>query len=176
MDGYQYCILASTAQIIDNIDEVEIFGVEVQGRAQLTDGLSFYASLGTTDTEIKNNVLEPTTVGNAIPRALDYTLNLGIDFNQPLTEDMTLVGTIGYERRGDRTWDISNEFVQDPSDVLNLRIGVDRGAYNLSFFGRNLTDEEFYVDLLEPRGAFINNPIAFRNRPREYGIEFSARF
>jgi len=175
VDGYQYFILNAMSQVIDNIDQVDIYGVEVQGRAHLTEGLSFYTSLGTTATDIKSNPLEPTTVGNEAPRAVDYTLNMGFDVNQPLTDDMTLVGTIGYERRGERTWDIGNDFVQDPVDLLNLRIGVDRGPYNLSFFGKNLTDEEFYTDLLPPRGLF-NNPIAFRNRPREYGVEFSARF
>ena len=175
VDGYQFFTLNPEAQIIDNIDEVEIFGVEVQGRAQLTDGFSVYAALGTTSTDIESNPSEPSTVGNDVPRALDYTLNLGLDVNQPIADDMALVGSIGYERRGDRVWDISNVFVQEPVDILNVRLGIDRGPYNVSFFGRNLTDEEFFADLFPPNGLFLN-PVGFRNRPREYGVEFSARF
>ena len=176
VDGYQFFFLDPPSQVLDNIDEVEIYGVEIQARAQLTDGLNFHVALGTTDTEIIRNDLFPETEGNSVPRSLDYTLNIGLDINQPLTAEATLVGSIGYERRGDRVWSLSNNFVQQPIDLLNARIGVDKGRYNLSFFGKNLTDEVYFVDFSEPASNGRGTSFGHLNRPREYGVEFSVSF
>ena len=175
VDGYQFFQVEPTAQILRNIDEVEIYGVEIEARAHLSEAISFYAAVGTTDTEIVRNDSVPETEGNSVPRTMDYNLNIGVDINQPLNDKMTLVGSVGYERRGDRIWNIENDFVQQPVDLLNARIGVDKGRYNLSFFGKNLTDEEFFIDLFAPTEARPTT-IAHRNRPREYGVEVSVRF
>jgi iron complex outermembrane recepter protein len=68
-------------------------------------------------------------------------------------------------------------FVYDPKmpayDILNLRLGVVRGKWDVSLYGNNLTDERALLSLDRERGTRAR--IGFvTNQPRTFGI--TARF
>ena len=53
-----------SGQAIINIDEVDLFGFEVDMAAQVSDGLDIYAAYGYTDSEIKTYTANPAFTGN----------------------------------------------------------------------------------------------------------------
>jgi len=168
--------LAAGGQIISNIDRVEIFGVEFEAQANLADGWQVYAGLGTTDTEIKENVPFPTSVGNHSPKTTDLSLNLGSQYRFPLINDIFAIMRVDYERRGERFWQVDNLDVQDPLDLLSFRAGFETDRWGLYAWGRNITDEDYYTDFNPNEFTGLGYDIGFRGQPASYGVEARIRF
>lgn len=176
VEDFQFFFLEGFAQRIANIEGAEIWGVEAEIRAQPTDWLNLYAALGTTNTKANESSLFPEFEGNALPRALDYTLNLGGQVRKPINNSTSVFARIDFERRGERTWQIDNLDIQEPVSLLNARIGVEYTDYGVYLFGKNLTDEEFYVDFFPQDFSGRLNAFGDLNQPRIYGVELTATF
>ncbi|MGB3722295.1 MAG: TonB-dependent receptor, partial [Pacificimonas sp.] len=71
-------------RVVSNIDEVEVYGVEGNVSAEITEGWTLFASANVTGSEIKENASRPYTVGNQSPYTSDYTVNLGSQIDVPL--------------------------------------------------------------------------------------------
>jgi len=168
--------LAQGGQIISNIDRVEIFGVEVEAQARLTDEWRVYAGLGTTDTEIKENTPFPTSVGNHTPKTTELSLNLGSQYRFPVINDVFAFMRVDYERRGERFWQVDNLDVQGPLDLLSFRAGFETDRWGLYAWGRNITDEDYYTDFNPTEFSGLGFDIGFRGQPASYGVEGRLRF
>ena len=87
-------------RVVENIDEVEIKGVEASITWDAADWLDLYAGGNINDSEIKANSVRPDSVGNESPYTPDYTANIGAYFTVPMGDaadfftniDMSLVG------------------------------------------------------------------------------------
>lgn len=77
-------------RVVSNIDEVDISGIEFGAEAVLSDYMNAYFGYNLIDSEIKANSSRPDTVGNKSPYTPDYTINLGSDFNFPLSNGMQI--------------------------------------------------------------------------------------
>jgi iron complex outermembrane recepter protein len=178
VEDYQFFFLSLAAggQIISNIDRVEIFGVEFEAQANLVEGWQVYAGLGTTDTEIKENIPFPTSVGNHTPKTTDLSLNLGSQYRFAVINDIFAFLRIDYERRGERFWQVDNLDVQDPLDLLSFRAGFETDRWGLYAWGRNITDEEYYTDFNPTEFTGLGFDIGFRGQPATYGVEARVRF
>jgi len=168
--------LAGGGQVISNIDRVEIFGVEIEAQASLADGWQVYAGLGTTDTEIKENLPFPTSVGNHTPKTTDLSLNLGSQYRFPVINDIFAFMRVDYERRGERFWQVDNLDVQDPLNLLSFRAGFETDRWGLYAWGRNITDEDYYTDFNPTEFTGLGFDIGFRGQPATYGVEARIRF
>jgi outer membrane receptor protein involved in Fe transport len=108
-----------------------------------------------------------------LPNSPEKNANLGVQYNFTLNDQW------GGFARGDYTYvgDVPAKFptgtIKQPSyDVVNARLGFDRGPLALELFGRNLTDK---------RAVLVTTNIAFGGdqtliRPREYGVELRYAF
>ena len=135
---------AISAQILTNIDKVELRGGELDLVYRATDYLELYASYGYTDSEIKAYNVDPAAVGNKAPYIAENTFNVGGQLEIPWGLGNTLLFTrVDYERRGEQYWDVLNSTARDPLDLLNLRIGVKDADGKWSVIGSvdNATDE-----------------------------------
>ncbi len=135
---------AISAQILTNIDEVDLTGGELDLVYRATDNLDLYASYGFTDSEIKAYNVDPAAVGNDAPYIAKNTLNVGGQYKVPWNVgDTTLFTRVDYERRGKQYWDVLNSTARDALDLLNLRIGVEDNKGRWSVIGSvdNATDE-----------------------------------
>ncbi|MDJ0701025.1 MAG: TonB-dependent receptor [Woeseiaceae bacterium] len=135
---------AISAQILTNIDEVELQGGELDLVYRASDNLDLYASFGYTDSEIKAYNVDPAAVGNDAPYIAENTLNVGGQYKVPWNVgDTTLFTRVDYERRGKQYWDVLNSTARDALDLLNLRIGVEDNKGRWSVIGSvdNATDE-----------------------------------
>lgn len=163
-------------QVISNIDRVQIHGVELEAHANLADGFNLYASLGTADSEIKENAPFPNSIGNQTPKLTDISLNVGSQYRVPVYGDINLFLRLDYERRGERYWQVDNLDVQDPVDLIDFRAGFETDRWGVYAWGRNIADEDYYTDYNPNEFSGLGFDIGFRAQPATYGAEARIRF
>jgi len=177
-------------RVVNNIDEVEITGVELSANAKIGDNWQVYANANYIDSEIKENSVRPDTVGNDAPYTAEYTVNLGAQYEQPIPNtdvdfvaraDLQFVGPTWFHTVQDQVRDVQAGFPGDYSrterdayHTLDLRLGVEAETWSLTAFARNLTDEDYLEEIIpapEFGGSFIH-PAA----ERSFGVEAVFRF
>ncbi len=137
---------AISAQILTNIDKVDLKGGELDIVLRAAEGLDLYASFGYTDSEIKAYAVDPSAVGNRAPYVAETTFNAGIQYEFPLNMGNTsLFARVDYERRGSQFWDVLNSTDRRTLNFLNLRLGVTSNDGDWSVIGTvdNATDVDY---------------------------------
>lgn len=190
-------------RVVSNIDDVEIYGAELNLSAEIVDGWTIFGSANATDSEIKKNSSRPNTVGNKSPHTADYTINLGSQIDTPLTNALDLVLRADYRITGP-TWfhTLQNQdnptlfsgllpgsalalpaFVGDANfgvnkreafGVLDLRIGIEGQNWKLTAFANNMLDRKFLNDII-PAAEFGGSFISPGAR-RQFGVEAGLKF
>lgn len=170
---------AGGAQVIDNLKEVSLRGLEVEIKYLASENLSFYASAGFQDSDIEDfdaNLGVPAERGNRSPRTTDHTINIGGLYETPISQTLSAFLRVDYEIRGDRYWHTDNVDVMDSVDLLGARVGVTADRWSITAWGRNLTDEFFYEDFTAQTFSGLPSNIGFATRPRSYGVDFRFEF
>ncbi|MGQ3176088.1 MAG: TonB-dependent receptor [Blastomonas fulva] len=90
-------------RVVSNIDEVQIYGAELNLNAEVAPGWTIFGALNVTESEIKANASRPQTVGNKSPSTADYTINLGTQIVAPISRSFDLVARADYRITGP-TW------------------------------------------------------------------------
>ena len=90
-------------RVVSNIDEVELYGAELNLTAEILPGWDIFGSANVTESEIKENASRPITVGNKSPYTADYTINLGTQLDLPVTDTLDFVARADYRITGP-TW------------------------------------------------------------------------
>ena len=187
---------------VTTIDELEITGFEMDFNIVATDYLNIFGGIGFLDSEIIENRNRPASEGNDAPQAPEETYNLGAVVEFPVSDGMDFVARVDWQHVGDMwfhtlqgeatptIWDYfgtlgggvppgphSQDFSRakrDAYQTVNLRLGLEGEQWNLSFWGRNITDEEYLQEVIpspEFGGSFIH-PSARDS----YGVDFTYRF
>ncbi len=136
-------------RVVSNIDEVDISGVELGADYVLGDNWSFYAGFNFLDSEIKANSSRPDTVGNEAPYTPDYTANLGVNFNLPVTADWNFFTRVDARWTG-ATWFHTVQEGQRPTifmPLFELGFGEGAGALGIADYSVSRRDEFALVDL-----------------------------
>lgn len=179
-------------RIVTNIDEVNIKGLEVDFAYLLSENWEFYGSYGMIDSEIEKNSNRPYTEGNEAPLAPEDTANLGLQYTRDIASGTQFLARLDWQYTGE-TWFSTvqqdttvNAFdgffgesnfsktSRDPYDVLNVRIGIEAEHWNVTFWGKNVLDEEYLAEVIpapEFGGSFIHQA-----RGEAYGIDVGLRF
>lgn len=165
---------AVSAQIMVNIDEVEIQGFDIEATANLAEGFDVYAGLGIIDSEIGAYTFSPGAVGNKAPYVSDSTLNLGGQYRFGLSDGLDGLVRLDYNRTGERFWDPENTTSNDPIDLLNARVALEGGdgKWVASLYAKNLLDTEYNLDLTADGGAVFS----FIAPPQVFGVDFRVNF
>ena len=87
-------------RVVNNIDEVEIMGVEGSLKYDLNDELALFGSFNYLDSEITSNSARPSTVGNKSPYTSEYTINIGADFSKELNNGSEITARFDYRITG----------------------------------------------------------------------------
>ena len=190
-------------RVVSNIDKVEIDGLELGFDYQLSDNWRLYAGGNWLDTEIKKNLSRPDTVGNDAPYTPDYTANLGIDMNYPISSKLDFFTNLNARWVG-KTWFHTVQEGQRPTifmplfdigfgagsaplgiaeysvsrrdaySLVDLRLGVSGDSWTLTLFGTNLTDEKYLEEVI-PAPEF-GGSFDHPGSQRRYGVELQFRF
>ena len=160
-------LAANSTQNLGNVPEVRLEGFELDATLRPAPGLQFNAALGYTWSEILD-FPDPAAIGNEAPLISRYTLNLGTQYNFPISgDDLEGMFRVDYRRTGRTWWEPFNTTVREPVDLVDARIGIEGEGWALNVFAENLFDEEYNAEFSP--GGFV-----FKARPRRYGAE--ARF
>lgn len=136
---------AISAQILTSIEDVEVFGAEIDLRYSPPgiSGLDTYLAWGYTDGEIKEYSVAPEAVGNTAPYIAEHTVNAGIQYRRPIGYgNLGLFSRVDYELRGEQYWDPLNLSSREALNLVNLRFGIEDVDTRWSLIGEveNATD------------------------------------
>lgn len=190
-------------RVVSNIDEVEVYGAELNLAAELLPGWSVFGSANVTESEIKENASRPVTVGNKSPYTADYTINLGTQLDLPVSTTIDFVARADYRITGP-TWfhtmqdntsptlfsgllpgsalmlpsfvgDADYSITQrDTFEVLDVRIGLETDSWSITAFADNLTNEKYLNEVI-PAIEFGGSFIS-PGMLRRFGVELGYKF
>ncbi|MEM9168812.1 MAG: TonB-dependent receptor [Pseudomonadota bacterium] len=184
-----------TTPVTVNAGDAEIFGLDIDFEALITEDLSLFGGLGLIDGEYVdfpdalgfvpntppagipgppgavpgsgNMPIVIDATGNSITSAPDVTLNVGAKYSKTTDiGDFDLTGVLNY--RGKSFYNFNNSVSTGPFTIVNgsLDWTAPNGRFGLTFWAENIFDEE-YVLRVESFG-FGN--FATPARPRTYGV------
>ncbi len=184
-------------RIVENIDEVEIKGIEGAVTWDAAEWLDLYVGANWNDSEIKQNSVRPDTVGNESPYTPEYTGNVGAYLTFPMGDAMNLFANLNVSAIG-KTWFhvVQNQTrpigfeaaaigapiapgeysvaERDAYMLANVRVGVETDRWTAALWVNNLTDEEYLEEVIpapEFGGSFIHPGTL-----RRAGVDFTYRF
>ena len=182
-------------RVVENIDEVEIYGIELGANWAATDWLDLYAAMNWTESEIKANTARPDTVGNESPYTPDYTANFGGYLDIPVTDefnfftnlDVSVIGQTWFHVVQKQERPIGFELLipgiqggnyaiteRDRYAITNLRVGLESDQLTLALWVNNLFDERYLEEVI-PAPEFGGSFIAPGNL-RRAGFDVTYRF
>lgn len=167
VEGQHYFVFVGAvgAQVLVNIDDVQLFGGEIAASAHLTDGLDAYASVGVTDSEIEAYALNPAAVGNKAPYVPDVTFNAGLQYRSaPIWQSFGLFARAEYRHVGEQYWDPENSTDRSPLDLVDLRLGFESEESGWSLIGtwENVFDEVYNDEFVLGGFAQPAPPVTWR--------------
>jgi len=177
----QEILLSCGFQYIANVGSATSKGGEMELRARPFQPLEFSAGIGYQDAKIKaTGPGSPQTVGSPIYNVPDWTANMAATYTMPLTADWVLVSGADYSYVG-RSYSANN----DPANprerpsyrLINGRLALQRGEFEVALVGKNLADE--LTNLGDNRSIAAETPgrpRLFVNQPRTIGIEVRQSF
>lgn len=170
----------TSTQNLGNLERVDYQGVELELKALLGAGFDAYLGLGYTDSEIKESSRAASDVGNQAPLVSEYSANLGLQYRRPVSDALSMFVRTDFEVIGP-TWFYPDNFTKrDPVELVNVRLGLDGGAWSATVWAKNLTDEEYNAEW-SPGPQFFPNPgytnnFVFKALPRRWGVDLTYRF
>ncbi|MBP03109.1 MAG: hypothetical protein CMM25_09910 [Rhodospirillaceae bacterium] len=162
-------------QAVSRIDGQKIEGFEFDLNVIASDWLTIFGAYGYTDAKISSLVAAPAFVGNRAPFIAKYNAAAGYQLTLPVTSEIDFVQRLEYKGVGSVWYDASNLLgsKRNPVDLIDARVGFSGDSWDLTLWGRNLTNEKYASEAV-PLFAFLNIP---QKAPtRSYGIEARYRF
>lgn len=190
-------------RVVSNIDEVEVYGGEINLTAELVDGWTVFGSANVTESEIKENASRPVTVGNDSPYTADYTINLGTQLDLPVSNTIDFITRADYRITGPTSFhtlqDNTNPtlfsgllpgsalalpaFVgdadysgarRDTFGVVDLRVGFEGERWSVTAFAENLFDEEYLNEVIT--AVEFGGSFISPGGLQRFGVELGYRF
>lgn len=167
----QQATRGDTFSWIANVGNTEGTGVELNLMWSPLQGLNLNLSGAYIDTEFTSGSLakEP---GDPVDFVAPVTASAGVSYSFNWAEAYPGFVRIDYNYSDRSVYfdrGLNYDFESDVIRFVNARIGLEREAYQLYLFGRNLLDQRIAVDA---------NRIEFqaRSRPRTLGVELNVNF
>ena len=167
--------------IVTNASDVEMYGLEVEFTALLTDKLSMFINVGLLDSEysdfnadLSGDGIVTDNSGLELRNAPETTVGLGLDWVQPIGKS-ELGLHYNYYWRDDYQTIFQNDPLGEVESAGFHSASIDFAFlehYQISAYGRNLSDERYTrVVLIDPVSNFGQY-----NEPRNYGVELTVNF
>lgn len=177
-----------------NIEEVQVRGIELDSRAQLTEGWSLYATFAWTDGEyvsFKNgtppleNLANSTAAfdlsGRDLPGVSKKAGSLGTEYSVAsklggVSGEFYVGSDLSYRSEWNSDASVSKYTVVQGSTLVNARLGFRTdGGTDVSIYARNLFDEE-YLNFLSIQAGNSGAIYGAVGDPRNIGIRVRSEF
>ena len=200
-----------TDSYITNLGKSEIRGLELEMLAALSDNWSLRMTYARQDAEIKsffspdqadlmfagpytncligtqcyaNYLAAGETSGNVLPRVPENLASVSLTARYPIGDWGTLNWRTDYSHEGSRFDQVHNLAETGASNVVNMRLGIERNAWSATLWVTNLTDDDTPIDIMRnvDPGALLTVPVqpplpgtvTFTN-PRDLAITLADR-
>ena len=194
-----------SSRLIFNVPDSRSTGVEFDFELELSSNFDFAISTSINDSKLESTVEPTLATGivegRRLPTVPQFQLAAAATYQWDMGESVPYV-TASYQHVGDRFTQVGDQdlgtldllsfepntiggpltqdtFTYDPKlpayDLLNLRVGVRREKWDLSFYVNNVTDERALLSFDRERGTrarifFLTNP------PRTLGVRALLNF
>lgn len=148
--------VSPTTRIVTNAGASTSYGLELEGRAKVTDELTLTAGYGYTHAKFDqfvDPILGVNYSGQDIPFAPRHSLSAGVDWRHAMEGGFTLFAGASYAYKSSYLFTPSSTYRQAPVSLVDARIGVERGPFSVSIYGKNLLDERYLNGFFETRGV-----------------------
>jgi len=181
----QVVVSENGAPLNQNAGDAEIWGIEAELTAILTDDITLSSSIGYLNAEYTSiAALDPLVaidnqvqIDNDLPNTPEWSISAALDYNPRLTENFDGIFHIDWGFKSDIENDaVNSRFLsQDAHSIFNASAGIQAAAgWSLIVFVDNFTDER----VIESGDS--NFGIGFHeanfNRPREWGVRLRHEF
>lgn len=177
-NNMQFFFPTLQGQILTNFPKAAIDGMELEFTGKLTDSLQITSSYGISNAKILAADSAGAFGGNRIPKVNEYTLGAGVQYESLVgSSGLEYVARVDFERRGPIYWDVANTLRTSDRDYLNVRMGLKFHNWELTAYGRNITNTRQPVEVIQnfpPYG--INANVSRPNLERRIGFELGLRF
>ncbi len=175
--------------ITRNIPEAISQGVELEIQSRPIEGLTLSGGLvyndAYYDSTVVFNTLDPVpnTVSSGTPFSFapEWVATTSIQYTMPLSDSLQALFYLDGRWNSDYRTQTLARPTSGISDneayaIFNGRVGLGSqdSRWSVEFWGRNLTDEEFYVGAFQP--PLQNSTVVYPNEPRTYGVTLRARY
>jgi iron complex outermembrane receptor protein len=177
--GFQFFyvdLAAGGAQVIANLDSVQLEGAEIQAQGVLAPGWTAYLNVGVLNSRIRAfdpNLGVPAAVGNKTPKTVPDKFNVGTQKEWTFNEYKAAL-RVDFEYRGKKYWDTSNVDVMNPVKLLSARASIKLGSWELAVSGRNLLNQYYFEDFTAKTFSGLPNNIGWPSQPRN--VEATIRY
>jgi iron complex outermembrane receptor protein len=190
----QFVNVVGVSTFLENAGGSEIFGLEVELWAHLTDRLSLQTSLGWLDTEYTKLKLANTLTtdpddqidlaGNELISAPELNFSLAADYAVPVSDWGLFIAHLNVNYQDDQWFSAYNDKIgydqirQDAYWLANGRLSLQFCADDrclLSAWIKNIFDEEYDSYAINVQAGF-GYDYYLSGMPRTYGLEFEYRF
>jgi outer membrane receptor protein involved in Fe transport len=163
----------------DNAAQGNNYGLELESDWLATDALRLWANLGLLQTEYEDYInadgVDLSGRDQAQAPSYQYALGGRYSFTKGVYLQVDVEGKDGFyfsDRHASES---------DAYDLLNARLGYNTGRWQLALWGRNLSDEDFYVRGFgsfgnDPRKDYVTEPYYQLGEPRRVGVSASYTF
>ncbi len=174
-DAFNFVFVAPVvSQVIRNVDKAEIKGFETSVAFLANEWLEIDASYGLIDSKVKESSWIGAggidIVGLELPLNPKYTVNIGITLSNTFANNMDGFLRVDLSRMGKTYFEAENFVPRNKVDLLNVNAGFGTEKWQVSVWGKNLTDKNYIAELINPPG------VNYYARPRMYGLEVAYRF
>ncbi len=208
----------ATLTVVENAATASISGVELELAWMIASGLSLRGNIGLLDASFDEYLVDSATgpvdkSGIELRRAPDMTMGLGLLWEHELANGAFLVANMSYTWKDDYYISASTSITKpnygegiaaascggcdsyNPSKVdafglLDASINYETENWTVSIFGKNLTDENYFMSFLDVGGNVVAAgpgdttavyapglwSFGTLNRPRYFGAEVKYKF
>jgi outer membrane receptor protein involved in Fe transport len=166
----------SAITVIVNGGNVSGWGADLSATARPVDGLTLSATYGWTNLEYTTTTADKFA-GDPVDFAVRQSWSASLDYRRPLFGETDGFVRVDYQHASEAQITLRNfaagQIIAVPArDLVNARVGLDFGKYEVSLFASNLFDET--APLIDgPFGVISEN---VEQRPRTIGVNLRAEF
>lgn len=176
-------LVDGAALVVSNAADATSRGLELEANAMLNENWRLQGSYAYLDATYDEFVNEDGTdySGNNLTRAPEHSYNIGVNYYTPVGERSAFRFFVDYSYRSEMFFEANNlPLLGDESvGLLNAKAIWEIGSeWEISLWGRNLTDEVHITNIIDGRGPFnlSQNGSAVIAEPRMYGVTVGYRF
>ncbi len=171
----QVLVFENGVSQVANAEESKSQGVELQLRAQPIKSLLITASAGYLDATFEETPESLPINGNQQPNTPDLSGNITGRYQFAFNDHFSGFAQASLSYQSSFYWDVNNTLEEPSHTFLNASFGIRENAYEVSLFGKNLTDENYRVSAVPGSPGFFNAQ-AQPGVGREIGIKAIVNF